>query len=574
MNARIPKRLPSGNCFFVKIRTENYAYIDKTQFIELLEQENNDNLFFIRPRKFGKSLLFSMLSHYYDINQADQFETLFGDLYIGKHPTPKRNSYLVLNLDFSGLDTTSEEDFRISLSGKVQDIVRSFLYTYKHLFPESELYKQIDSEQPGINSLRKAFNAAKSAGIKIFVIIDEYDHFANDLIAQGTYAGDDVYRHLVRANGIVRDFYETLKEGSKTTVDRIILTGITPIMLDDLTSGFNISKNLSLDPMYNEMLGFTGEEVETLMRETGVDPGWINVDMELFYNGYLFHPEGEHRVYNPSMMLYLFDQALRRRKTTGSVIDDNLKTDYGRLRMLIRNDRNREQLKAITQDNGIFSDIITKFPIDGLQENKHFVSLLFYLGLLTVDKAVEGALRLKIPNYSIRTVYWEYIEQMTVEGNTDVMIDLNEQKTALRELAFRGNPEPFLGCISRNVFSRLSNRDLQGLNEKYIKIMLLNALFQSKLYITLTEPEVAQGYTDIYMHRSHLLPDIPYEWVWEIKYIKKEDAGKKNVLKEKQEEARVQLKKYRDSSLFAGRTDVRFLSVIFIGKDRYEIEEL
>jgi hypothetical protein len=244
--------------------------------------------------------------------------------------------------------------------------------------------------------------------------------------------------------------------------------------------------------------------------------------------------------------------------------------------MLIRNDKNREQLKTIAQENGIFSDIIAKFPLDGLQENKHFVSLLFYLGLLTVDKVEEGALRLKIPNYSIRTVYWEYIEQMTLDGNADVMIDLNEQKAALRELAYRGNPEPFIAYVSRNIFSRLSNRDLQDFDEKYIRIMLLNGLFQSKLYVTLTELEVTKGYADIYMRRSHLLPDIPYEWVWEIKYVKKADVAgrKKSVLQAKREEAREQLKKYRDSSLFAGRTDVRYLSVIFIGKDRYEMEEL
>jgi hypothetical protein len=276
------------------------------------------------------------------------------------------------------------------------------------------------------------------------------------------------------------------------------------------------------------------------------------------------------------MMLYLFDQVLQFHKEAESVIDDNLKTDYGRLRMLIRNDRNREQLKAIVQENGIFSDVIARFPLDGLQENKHFVSLLFYLGLLTVDKVEEGALRLKIPNYSIRTVYWEYIEQMTLDGNADVMIDLNEQKAALRELAYRGNPAPFIAYVSQNIFSRLSNRDLQDFDEKYIRIMLLNGLFQSKLYVTLTELEVTKGYADIYMRRSHLLPDIPYEWVWEIKYVKKADVAgrKKNVLQAKREEAREQLKKYRDSSLFAGRTDVRYLSVIFIGKDRYEMEEL
>jgi hypothetical protein len=326
--------------------------------------------------------------------------------------------------------------------------------------------------------------------------------------------------------------------------------------------------------MYNEMLGFTGEEVETLMRETGVDPGWINVDMELFYNGYLFHKNGKHKVYNPSMMLYLFDQVLRFRKEVESVIDDNLKTDYGRLRMLIGNEQNREQLIEIAENGRIASEVIPKFSIDKLHDNEYFVSLLFYLGLLTVDKYEFGKTCLKIPNYSIRTIYWEYILQLTRDRNRDVLVNPSRRQDAISSLAYKGDPKPYLDYASQNIFSRLSNRDLQDFNEKYVKIILLNGLFQSNIYITLTELEVTQGYTDIYMHRSHLLPDIPYEWVWEIKYLKKEDAGKRNALKEKQKEARAQLKKYRDSPLFAGRTDVRFLSVIFIGKDRYEMEEL
>jgi hypothetical protein len=197
------------------------------------------------------------------------------------------------------------------------------------------------------------------------------------------------------------------------------------------------------------------------------------------------------------------------------------------------------------------------------------------MGMLTIDKVEEGLLRLKIPNYSIRTIFWEYIEQIISDNNADVLIDMTEQKIALRELAYRGNPQPFIDCVSKNIFSRLSNRDLLNFDEKYIKIMLLNGLFQSKMYITITELEVSHGYTDIYLQRSHLMPDIPYEWVWEIKYLKKEDVNKKNnILKEKHEEARAQLKKYRDSYPFAERTDVRYLSLIFIGKDRYEIEEV
>ncbi|MDR0606454.1 MAG: ATP-binding protein [Bacteroidales bacterium] len=576
MNTKTPKRIPYGNTNFENIRTENYVYIDKTQYIELLEQESNKNLFLTRPRKFGKSLFFSMLSNYYDINQADNFEQLFGDLYIGKHPTPKHNTYMVLNLDFSGLNTTTEEAFTVSLSGEIQDNVRDFLNNYKHLFPEGDVYsKQIDIEQPGVASLRKAFQAANAVNKKLFIIIDEYDHFANDFIAQGTPTGDEAYYHVVSANGIIRDFYETLKKGNKTVIDRVIITGITPIMLDDITSGFNISDNLTLHKKYNELLGFTQEEVNTLMEEIGIDPSMVNINIESLYNGYLFHPDGEHKVYNPTMMLYLFNNILNKEGLNG-IVDENLKMDYGRLEGLMRKENNREQLIKITQENSTLSEVIPKFPLNKLQENKYFVSLLFYLGLLTIDKREEGLLRLKIPNYSIRTIFWEYIEEMTSESNADVLINMDEQRVALRELAYRGNPHPFIDNVSKNVFSRLSYRDLQNFDEKYIKIMLLNSLYQSKLYLVITELEVSKGYVDIYIQRSPFMSNIPFEWVWEIKYVKQEDVkGKKSaILQEKREEACIQLQKYRTSYLFAGRTDVRYLYVIFIGKDKYEIKEV
>jgi hypothetical protein len=396
------------------------------------------------------------------------------------------------------------------------------------------------------------------------------------LIAKGTSAGDDTYKHIIRANGTVRDFYETLKEGSKTVVDRIILTGITPIMLDDITSGFNISDNLSLDPVYNEMLGFTQDEVITLMKETGVERSMISVDMELFYNGYLFHPDGGHRVYNPSMMLYLFNQILRHRTLLGSIIDDNLKTDYGRLQNLMRNENNRDQLIKIAEDNTIDSEIKSKFPVDKIHDKEYFASLLFYLGLLTIDRYERGKTYLKIPNYTVRTVYWEYILQLTKDWNSDVSIDSRRRQDAISSLAYDGNPKPYIEYVSKNILSRLSNRDLQNFNEKYVKIILLDGLFQSNLYLTVTELEVNQGYVDIYMRRSHLRPEIPYEWVWEIKYVAKKEAGNKvkNVLEKKREEARAQLEKYRNSSMFADRTDIRYLSLIFTGKDKYEIEEV
>jgi hypothetical protein len=323
------------------------------------------------------------------------------------------------------------------------------------------------------------------------------------------------------------------------------------------------------------MLGFTQEEVNTLMKETGIDLITTNINIESLYNGYLFHPDGEHKVYNPTMILYLLD-SMSKDETIENIIDDNLKTDYGRLQRLVQNEENRAQLIKIAEDNGILSEIIPKFSLDRLQENKYFVSLLFYLGLLTIDKKEEGLLRLKIPNHSIRTIFWEYIEWITADSNAEVSINIDEQRIALHALAYKSNPQAFIDCVSKNIFSRLSNRYLRKFDEKYIKIMLLNGLFQSNIYLPITEMEVEGGYIDIYLQRSYLLPDIPYEWVWEIKYVKKEDAKSKKsaVLKEKREEVRTQLQSYRSSALFAGRSDVRFLSVIFIGKDKYEIEEV
>jgi hypothetical protein len=289
----------------------------------------------------------------------------------------------------------------------MQDDIRGFLDYYEYLLPEGDIYsEQITVEQTGVRSLQKAFNAAKSADKKIYVIIDEYD--------------------LVHANGSIRTFYEMLKEGSKNVVDRIIFTGVTPIMLNDITSGFNISTNLSLNPGYNEMLGFTKDEVNLLMQEAGVDPGMIGVDMEYYYNGYLFHPAGKNKVYNPSMILYLFDQVLQFGRKTKNIIDENLKTDYSRLQMLIQSPANHEQLIKITNDNTVISDIIPRFSRAKLQDNEYFVSLLFYMGLLTIDKVEEGLLHLKIPNYSMRTICWDHIKEMTADNNPEVLINVGK----------------------------------------------------------------------------------------------------------------------------------------------------
>jgi hypothetical protein len=566
------KRLPYGNSNFESIITENYAYVDKTRFIELLENEANKNQFFIRPRKFGKSLFYSMLYHYYDLNKAGDFEKLFGNLYIGKHPTPKRNSYAVMQFNFSGLNTSNLSDFKSEFNWKIIATVVDCLTEYRNIIPDVD--KKIE-EIKAVNNFSRAldttFTVMKSIKRKIFVLVDEYDHFANDLIAMGKYTGEEVYRNVVTANGLVRDFYEMLKTGTSNVIDRIFITGISPVMFNDLTSGFNIADNLTLELQYNEMMGFTQDEVEALMLETGVEPARINVNIELYYNGYLFNQDGQNRVYNPSMILYFFNRILKNGVPPKDILDENLKTDYRRIQRLVENDSNREKLLKIIKDNGIKSDIIQQFSIDAMYDETYFVSLLVYMGLLTIDKVERGSLRLKIPNYSIQTLCWEYIERLTVNTNKGVIIDTSEQKASLEELAYSGNPHPYIEYVSRNIFNRLSNRDLIAFDEKYIKIMLFSGIFQSNLYVPVVETEVENGYIDIFLYRSPLLPDIKYEWIWEIKYLKKENE---NELKSKQNESVGQLKKYSRSNRFANRNDLKFASITFIGKDRYEIIEV
>ena len=573
MSVKPFKRLPYGTSNFERIIVENYAYVDKTRFIEMLENEQNPNQFFIRPRKFGKSLFFSMLSHYYDMLCANRFQALFGGLYIGKNPTPLKNSYVVMEFDFSGLNTSSPEDFMKSFEQNIQYTVSIFLEKYKSVFPRAtDLVEQINRNQEGIGSLRTSYGAALLANVKIFVIIDEYDHFANDLIAMGSRLGDDVYRRMVRSNGLVRDFYETLKIGAKTVIDRIFITGISPVMLDDLTSGFNTAVNLTLEQQYNEMLGFTQAEVDALMTETGVDPARINVDMSLYYNGYLFHPEGENRLYNPSMVLYFFDRILRDGKTTlANIIDSNLKTDYGRLKRLVQTDKSRDALIQIAKEGSIVAKIIEKFSMDIMFNDDYFVSLLFYMGLITIKEPDLASVRLCIPNYSIETVYWEYIRRLTQESSPLMTLETKSLEDAIKAMALEGDLHRYIDYVSQNAFSKLADKDLRHFDEKYIKLLLLAYLFQSEIYIPMSEYETGSGYTDIFLQRNPQLPQVKYEWVLELKYLKTSDEEK---LPQAQKEASEQLHRYIHAHRLNGRADVKTAIVVFIGKNKYDITEI
>ena len=572
MKEKTFKRLPYGTSNFERLILENYAYVDKTRFVEILENEQNPYQFFIRPRKFGKSLFLSLLTNYYDIRRAEQFERLFGDLYIGKNPTPRKNSYAVIEFDFSGIDTSGEDEFKLTFSRRVQETVLSFISAYRSRFPEADtLIQRISEEKPGIGALYAVYGLTELVKTKLFVIIDEYDHFANDLIAMGSRMGDDVYRRMVRANGMVRDFYETLKIGTKSVLDRIFITGISLVMLDDLTSGFNNATNLSLQEQYNEMMGFTQEEVDALMKETGVDPARIDIDMSLYYNGYLFNPEGENRLYNPSMVLYFFEQIFKKGKIPSAIIDTNLKTDYGRLKRLMQNDKSRDTLIQIAKEGSIVAKIIDEFSIDLLFNDEYFISLLFYMGLITIKEPYLSKIRLGIPNFSIETLYWEYIRRLTHENSPLMSVETRPLDEAIEAMAMKGDLHRYIDYVSCNAFTKLSDRDLMHFDEKYIKLLLLSYLFQSDIYVPMSEYETGAGYTDIFLQRNPHIPQIKFEWVLELKYLKTNDEKK---LPEAQKEASEQLHRYLHAHRLSGRDDLKTAIVIFIGKNKYEITEI
>jgi hypothetical protein len=343
-------------------------------------------------------------------------------------------------------------------------------------------------------------------------------------------------------------------------------------MLDDLTSGYNIAKILTLSPRYNEMMGFTQAEVDALMVETCVDPALINVDMEAYYNGYLFHPDGENRVYNPTMILYFFGQILEFKRPPENIVDLNLHTDYGRLKSLTKNETNRNTMLQIIKDGGIVSEVLEKFPIDRLGDESYFISLLFYMGMLTVKERSLMKLSLCIPNYSVKTLYWEYIAIRITETSPDITINVRQLEEAIKALAFEGDISPFVSYVSENAFSKLSDHDLQRFDEKYIQLLLLAYLFMNKIYVPMSEYETVPGRADIYLQRNPLLPQVRYEWVFEIKYCKV--SAPDSEIAAKRDAGLEQLKQYVHSHRMEGRQDLKAALLIFTGKNKFEIIEI
>ena len=424
-------KMPYGISNYEKIINDGYYYVDKTMYIEKLENLPETNIMFLRPRKFGKTLFTSVLENYYDKNKIDSFEKLYGNTYIGKNTTKLKNSYCILRFNFSGIDTSTEEATIRGFKKEVASSIEVFINRYNlefHVNKEDEAENILDN-------LFKSFYIQKPQD-KIYVIIDEYDHFANELLGFNT----EQFRNLVSKNGKVRKWYEILKKGTETVVDRIFITGVAPITLDSLTSGFNIGTDITQDEEFNEMIGFTEEELKKILKNQEIslkEQEKIIPIMKENYDGYKFCLKAKNQIYNSNMCLYFLSRYIRLGEIPDKLIDTNIASDYskiGKMLDLCKGENRLEILRKTVQGEPIVNTIVEKFnPAIEFTEND-MISMLYYLGYLTISGELVGIPELTIPNKVMKEIYADYFMQM-MDKEAEFRIDNNANQEILIQLA-------------------------------------------------------------------------------------------------------------------------------------------
>ncbi len=535
-------KIPYGRSNFADIRRGGFFYVDKTPFLPVLESGESGYayLLFLRPRRFGKSLFLSLLEHYYDVAKADDFDALFEGLWIHQHPTPERNRYLVLSLDFSLVKTDAGfEALESTFLDAVRTRVLEFALAHESRLPAVRfLLDRMDRYQHAESLMSDLMTVVIAAGHQIYLLIDEYDHFANRLLAAGA---RDFYDRIV-TGGFVRTFYASLKSGTgRGAIARIFVTGVTPLLLDDMASGFNIASQVSLDPALATMTGFTRTEVEGAidlflashpklaeLAEVG-DRDRLLAVLEQYYNGYRFSPGAVDRVFNSDMVLYFLSELHRADAYPADMLDVNVRTDYQRLLHIgVQSggeaEQRRDLLETIAADGGIQSRIVRQFGVQGLASREQFLSFLYYLGMLTLGAAppsVSSAgpgYHLEIPNRVIRDLQWEHLAILLADQGK-IRIDTRDLDEPLRAMATGGDIAPFLALFHTRVVKALGIKDLRRFDEKSLKLMLLAFISLTGLFYPLSEKEFAQGYCDLFLGVSPLYPAAKFAWLLELKYL-------------------------------------------------------
>lgn len=551
------KRLPYGISDFKRVQEDGYYFVDKTKHIETLESLESFAMF-LRPRRFGKSLFLAVLEAYYDINYAPLFETLFKDTYIGKNPTKEKNSYHILRFDFSGV---SVEDVHKSFAHNVKLVVNSFIKKYN---------LDVKVEENPKFTLENIINYFKDyPDKKLYILIDEYDHFANRLLL----LDKQNYKGVVsEKTAFFKEFFTLLKagtSGNNAPISKMFITGVTPMVMYDVTSGFNIGKNLSLNPKLNDMIGINEDELNELISYYNVE----DIDRTLlkeWYNNYRFSQHTNQKIYNTDMILYYLQHHIDFAKAPDELIDINVRSDYSKLRHIVYTNNklngNFETLQTLIGGQSVSIDtLVQDFSALNLSKEENFKSLMFYLGLVTIDKA-ELDLDLKIPNETIKRIDIDFLKD-SLEYEDIFTLKTAQLSRELKAFALEGDI---------NVFKYLSNeiKNATGLrdyiyNEQSVKSMLLAYLSLTPYYVIKSEIELNKGFSDIFI--KPLNPYVKYFAIVEIKYIQKNHKPTKQEIQTLKEEAITQLNRYQNDELVEehiknGKT-LKKIALVFHGWD-------
>ena len=595
--------IPYGMADFSAIRREGQLYVDKTRFVR--DMENDRHVFLLRPRRFGKSCWVSILQHYYDRTRKDHFEALFAGTNIGKEPTANRSQYAVLRLNFSAFSkelATLRENFE----GYCDTQLRQTLRRNADLFPDGLAQRILSPTSVG-GRLNELFSCADEVGVRLFLLIDEYDNFANTILAGDGLAA---YNAITHGGGWFRDFFATVKQGTESgNLERLFITGVSPVTMDDVTSGFNIGTNISFRAKYNDIVGFTEAEVRSLVemyRELGVFDEEADAAMAVmreWYNGYRFAKGAKEDMYNTNMVLYYLDRSIPNDEGPEDLVDANVRIDYGKLRHLVLVNRdatlaaeraaeadalvdtdpprrisNRDELRsAETIDlNGNFDvlrevmavgrvdgELQPSFPMDQLGERENFLTLLHCFGLLSIREVADGRTRLGVPNQTVRRLMYGYLR----DAYRDVgvfSVDLLRFADLTWAMARDGAWRPAVDFLAEALRRQTSVRDyVQG--ERALQSFFAAYLGAASCFVFHTEQELAKGYADMVLTPlTAQYPTLRHGFVIELKYLKRGDDSEASVYATL-EKAKDQLRGYlADERLARQHPSVRFTGVALV----------
>ena len=566
-------QIPYGQGDFRRIRLNRWLYVDKTRFLRRVEQEHY--AFLIRPRRFGKTVWVSLLENYYDRFWAGDFEATFAGTDIGRRPTGEHSRYVTLRFNFS-MVSDKLETLEQRFEGHCHTELRGTLRRHPDLFPEAAL-REILAPPAITEKLGELFRYVGDHDIPLYVLIDEYDNFANTVLA---HHGVEAYESFTHGGGFFRNFFATLKGGADRSgggIDRLFITGVSPITMDDVTSGFNIGTNISLEPDFNEMVGFTEAEVRHLV-ETYRDLGVFNQDVDTamgimgeWYNGYRFAEEAETDLYNTDMVLYYLKHSMPNRRVPTYLIDTNVRIDYGKLRHLLVVGRqlngNFDLLRSIIGEEQAHARIQPSFPLERLAERENFLSLLHYFGLLSIRDAQGMLPRLAIPNQTVKRLMYGYLR----DGYQDVgvfAVDLYRFEQLMLRMATEGEWRPVLEFLSEAIAAQTAIRDYIG-GEKVIQGFLAAYLSVADYYVFRSEAELGKGHADISLEPLVArYPQLRRGYLIELTYLARSAPADEAGVAAAAGAATAQLRRYlADERLARQFPGVRFtgLAVVFHG---------